>query len=647
MIPVSNTLVREDHMPAIAERKFSIGDPRWVMESLADLYSDKELATIRELSTNARDANIEIGNDEPIRITLPTSMNPYFIVEDKGVGMSQDTLLDVYTSFGVSTKRDSNDYNGMLGFGSKAPIAYTNSFTVTSVHNGRKTVAMITRNESKEIVLKVLMDVASTDHSGTRIEIPVHNHEEFAHKAKDFYKFWKPGTVLVDGAQPATRIGEKINDTLYYLDNGGYNESYVVMGNVPYRINNPRVLFPSGVKFINFIAYVPNGTVEFTPNREALKYGPYTDSALRRVVTNFITEMRDNAQKKISEAKTHYEAYALWQKFKGIIGDNFGEVRYRGEVLKPIQIPFKGQEYDKNQYRGSTCRVDHIKAGYMRSGLVITDFDKTLASNHKRDVKDYSNLNGLDVRWFYFTKDSFESKWVDPKRVIKWDDLKASLPVKPKAKRPKVAAGYGRKAGTFDIFDPKTGSLKFEQEIPQGDITYVSVQQWNELAARKEQFRSADTVFEVLGMTAPVIKVPANRLDKFLREYPHAVNAVKKAKSLTKTSSKGLLTEEAMEVQRLDYSMRNLVARFADKTIDDPRWMRYHGLIARENELMKPVKMHQQACRLLNIDFVMQSTNAQPLRHFHKDYPLLEALSYRADKSEAIIYINAKYKEIK
>ena len=41
------------------------------------LYSDKVLAVIREYSTNAVDAHIEVGKaDTPIKVTLPTQMTP-------------------------------------------------------------------------------------------------------------------------------------------------------------------------------------------------------------------------------------------------------------------------------------------------------------------------------------------------------------------------------------------------------------------------------------------------------------------------------------------------------------------------------------------------------------------------------------------
>ena len=43
------------------------------------LYSDKVLAVIREYSTNAVDAHIEVGQaDKPIKVTLHTQMTPEF-----------------------------------------------------------------------------------------------------------------------------------------------------------------------------------------------------------------------------------------------------------------------------------------------------------------------------------------------------------------------------------------------------------------------------------------------------------------------------------------------------------------------------------------------------------------------------------------
>ena len=155
MIPVKDTLVDFDSMPG-EEISFGIGDPRWVMKTQADLYSDITTAIIREYSTNAYDAHVMAGNPNPIRVTLPSTLNTFFVVEDDGVGMSMDLLRKVYTQFGVSDKRDSNKTNGMLGYGSKSGIAYTNQFSVTSVRDGVKIEGNIKRKPDWEIVLKIV-----------------------------------------------------------------------------------------------------------------------------------------------------------------------------------------------------------------------------------------------------------------------------------------------------------------------------------------------------------------------------------------------------------------------------------------------------------------------------------------------------------
>ena len=60
------------------------------------LYSDKELAIIREYSTNAADAHVEAGiADTPIEITLPTKLSPTFKIRDFGLALNDSEIQDV------------------------------------------------------------------------------------------------------------------------------------------------------------------------------------------------------------------------------------------------------------------------------------------------------------------------------------------------------------------------------------------------------------------------------------------------------------------------------------------------------------------------------------------------------------------------
>ena len=63
--------------------QFTIAQTSKMFKILSDsLYSDKVMAVIRELSTNAYDAHIAANNKNPFKVILPTRANPSFTVRD-------------------------------------------------------------------------------------------------------------------------------------------------------------------------------------------------------------------------------------------------------------------------------------------------------------------------------------------------------------------------------------------------------------------------------------------------------------------------------------------------------------------------------------------------------------------------------------
>ena len=84
------------------------------------LYSNKILAVIRELSTNAYDSHVDAGvADRAFEVHLPTRLEPYFHVRDYGTSMTHDQCMTLYTTYFRSTRNDSNDAVGCLGLGKK------------------------------------------------------------------------------------------------------------------------------------------------------------------------------------------------------------------------------------------------------------------------------------------------------------------------------------------------------------------------------------------------------------------------------------------------------------------------------------------------------------------------------------------------
>ncbi len=642
MIPVRDALVDLDSIPG-EEISFGIGDPRWVMKTQADLYSDITTAIIREYSTNAYDAHVMANNPDPIQVTLPSWSNPFFVVEDKGVGMDLDIFRKVYTQFGISDKRESNTTNGMLGYGSKSGIAYTTQFSVTSVKNGVKTYGIIKRKPDWEIVLKVVSTVKTDEPNGTRIEIPVHNSDEFVHKANQFYKYWLPGRVLVNGKEPEHAVGQEISEGFYRSADG---HSCVVMGNVAYRINNPSALFQgSKITPLNFVAYVDTvdggaqAAVEFTPSREDLKYTDHTKNTLATVVKKFSDNILKKVQDEIDQAKSHSEAFVAWHSWGGILGNqSIGYLKYKGEVLKE-DFDITGKRWRTGAYRytvDSIAKYDVITA---RKTVFVTDFNLNLASHHKRAVKDYAKSKGWSYSYVVFTPLSdkeIDCKWLDRSQFVTYDVVKASIP--KKVKTPGTAYNAGRVAGSWDYIDSTT--YYTEKPVPvvknKGELFYITVQEDKSVDARG--------VFRLVGdHDSFAIIVPQNRLAKFRRENPNVKHFISHFSKKVIKDPNSLLDNKMRLARSIEYSEKSWLRKLANFKINDPIFKELNDAIAHNESTVNSAYEHNaNLARALHVSLAPVNATVQKKR-FTNQYPLLEYLTYMSKASQAAEYINAMY----
>ena len=101
---------------------------------LSNIYRDPQLAVIREYSTNAVDAHVEVGKaNVPIQVRLPTESEPIFAVRDFGRGLTKEMMFRVFKNYGSSSKRTTNELTGGLGIGAKSAFAVTDNFSIVSV----------------------------------------------------------------------------------------------------------------------------------------------------------------------------------------------------------------------------------------------------------------------------------------------------------------------------------------------------------------------------------------------------------------------------------------------------------------------------------------------------------------------------------
>lgn len=174
MIPVnSNEMVKTLGVQNKEQSEFKTNFNAQVADIPAStLYKFRDLAVIRELISNALDSHVAAKVTEPIKVTLPTKEFPTFIVEDFGVGMSKEFLLDLYSTYFFSSKRETNDEVGGFGLGSKSPFAVSSSFNVLSRKDGMETHISCSKLGDNTPKVVVLSHKPTDKPNGTTVSVP-------------------------------------------------------------------------------------------------------------------------------------------------------------------------------------------------------------------------------------------------------------------------------------------------------------------------------------------------------------------------------------------------------------------------------------------------------------------------------------------
>lgn len=270
---------------------------------IGKVYNDLILAPVREWSTNAIDAHILANNPDPFVVHLPTSDEPYFSVRDFGPGLPEDDILGLFSSFGSSTKRDSNAYNGAFGIGRMSGLAYATSFTVDSYHSGTHYSYLITLQNGIPVNAK-LFDSPISEPTGLKLTLSVRTQDIniFHDRAKYLYKYFDLKPLLNIELDISTPLASQLCDDWYFHDDG--YRSYVLMANVRYQIDTSKINTHS---FAHVILKMPTGSVSITPGRESLSYDDKTIAALQAAYDNVLSTSLSHAQDYINEQTTPYQ----------------------------------------------------------------------------------------------------------------------------------------------------------------------------------------------------------------------------------------------------------------------------------------------------------------------------------------------------
>ena len=166
----------------------------------SSLYEDKETAVLRELVSNGDDGHTKAGvKNVPVVIHLPTKLVPELVVIDQGSGMSLEDISTIYTTYGKSSKRDSNDEIGGFGYGAKSPFAISQSFTVETTKDG-VTTSFVNFIDKDGPNYTILSSTHTGKPSGTTVKVPVADEQRqlsLSRKASEgLFALWETQPII-------------------------------------------------------------------------------------------------------------------------------------------------------------------------------------------------------------------------------------------------------------------------------------------------------------------------------------------------------------------------------------------------------------------------------------------------------------------
>jgi hypothetical protein len=488
-----------------------------IMGILTDLYSDTELAIIREYSCNARDSHIEAGVSRPIEVTTPSTFAQDFIVRDFGIGLSIDEISEIYSRYGASTKRGTNEQTGMLGLGCKSGLTYAPSFQVTSWKNGVKTQVLVSRNAEGVGIMEVLDTCASDEPTGVEIRIPSQARNTLAKKAQDFFAYWEKGTVLLDGAEPKAAVGTRIGNFLF--ESNSRNDK-VIMGGVTYPALgwNP---FSQNV-YGHVTVFAEIGDVNFTPAREELMDTAKTKAFIQAQPALIKAAINAQAAQDIAGISSHAEAVAIankWRRISSAVDVSYQGVKVPVEVRTPIGT--EALVWDINGYsrarKGSMNSTPRINMDTFSQAILVTGCtNKTVSPGMRDRLEIWAEDNDIEFSHAIFTDKEFGAPWAYPQVKVDYADIKA---IKI-AKAPSAGGTTSTRVHPYDLLTDGDGTILETSQISQ-NVLYGSPADFPKGDYRTPNYRGK--LYELAqSLGFDVVLIGKNRWEKFVRDFPQA-----------------------------------------------------------------------------------------------------------------------------
>lgn len=334
------------------EQAISFGiseDPAFFQILSSSLYNNPNLAVVRETICNSWDAHIEAGlKHVPILITL--DKDGFISFRDYGKGIPTDKIGQVYGTYGASTKKSDTSTTGGFGLGCKSPFAYTDSFQVTSMNQGKKSIYNVTKSSietgGKPGIIPIITEV-DTDETGLEVKFQIKENDvnEFVRyigsivfngEIKAILRrdvLVEPGKTEVRDVELATlgmsfEPGSYDFSSRWYMNHMGNHAVYVRYGNVMYPATQSFATekalelihnFMSIIGATRIVVQAAPSTLAIAPSRETLSNQKMTDDGITDICVELVDKLEEECKAGIPNAITEIEngikadtSYSWW-----------------------------------------------------------------------------------------------------------------------------------------------------------------------------------------------------------------------------------------------------------------------------------------------------------------------------------------------
>lgn len=532
-----------------------------LMSVLTNLYSNSELAVLREYSTNALDSHIFDGQTRPIEIRLPNSMDRRLIIRDFGLGMDKDEIQNTYANYGTSTKRENNDSTGCLGIGSKSALAYTNTFTVTSVKDGMKYVVVIYLGTNGAGQVEIVSETETEESNGVEVAIPSKGQYDFEDEATEFFKYWDKGLVLVNDKEPVHYTDDpdmtEISEDLWVSSNvNRYNSSVTfVMGNIPYTYSGSELTnnlkLNSGVKIV---AKVDIGAVDFVPSREALNLTDGTKDTIKITAKYVADSLVKSYTEQFHNAETLAEAVEMANKLSRV--KYTGSLKWNGLAIRMSQ-GVNGYLYTKFHKCESINSVNTVDM-YRGDNIIIMGKSNLtrLSSVQREKLETYCVQNEIDTRRFFYM--NIVPAVLADVPTLEWNDINSI--VLPRAARRASAPRVKAEDREWEYYYDNSGCVS--STTGKLDTTMSIV--YESASDLRSGLNYRGRIAIRLG-NVQVVKLPANLAKAFHKAYPDAMTVFE---FLNSEAKKATLSSDEIAAHSMRYESKVLIRSLTGKTKD-------------------------------------------------------------------------------